>query len=130
MSAYEEYEAYDMTYEENLRMIFPSLFDSDGNRIIDPDYDDEGNRKSYYERNKEKIALKNKEYRENNREKMCEYQKIYRENNQEKIKAYKRTKVQCDCGAITTKNDKAKHERSKYHTKIMNKKRVMAYLQK
>ena len=117
-------------YELSMRSVFPSLFDSDGNRIIDPDYDEEGNRKSYYERNKEKIAEYNKEWRENNREKLCEYSKKYRENNQEKIKAYKHTKVQCACGAITTKNDKSRHEKTNYHIKIMNKKGVMAHLQK
>lgn len=63
--------------------------------------------KEYYKNNKDKINERNKEYRENNKDKVKEINKIYRENN--------KIKITCECGAIITKVNKSKHEKTKKH---------------
>lgn len=85
-------------------------------------------RKQYWEENKEKIIEVEKQYYETNKEQILEKKKIYRQNNIDKIREFDRHRpnkqernekskqlYQCECGAITTKGHKARHNKSKKH---------------
>jgi iron only hydrogenase large subunit-like protein len=67
--------------------------------------------KEYREDNKEK----RKEWLEDNKEHIKEQTKQYRDNNKDKIKEYRQKKITCDCGRTFRFDDKARHERSKFH---------------
>jgi hypothetical protein len=86
-------------------------------------------RKEYYEKNKEKIKEKQKEYKKDNKnkikekkkeyyidnkEKFTEKEKKYYEDNKEIINEKRKEKVVCDhCGSKISKNDIAKHQKTK-----------------
>lgn len=92
-------------------------------------------KKEYYEENKDKLKEQMKEYRENNKEQKKEYDKEYREANKEhrkeqkkeyyeankeKIKEQQKEKINCLCGSIFCKSDKAKHEKTEKHKIFIN----------
>lgn len=72
-------------------------------------------RKEYREDNKEKAVEYNKIYREENKEKIREHKKIFREENKEKIREHKLKPYTCECGKTFTYDNKARHERTKFH---------------
>jgi hypothetical protein len=86
--------------------------------------------KEYYDKNKETIleqqkeyALKNKDkikvykakYRADNREELIKVYSEYYYNNRDKLLKQKKEKIVCDCGFQTSKNNKARHLKSKKH---------------
>ena len=92
-------------------------------------------KKEYYEEKKDKLKEQMKEYRENNKEQKKEYDKEYREANKEhrkeqkkeyyeankeKIKEQQKEKINCLCGSIFCKSDKAKHEKTEKHKIFIN----------
>ena len=81
-------------------------------------------RKKNYEENKEKILEQKKEYYEKNKEQIAEKSKEYRNDNKEHIakkqKEYNEIKVECECGAISTKKNLARHKQSKKHQNYIN----------
>ena len=44
-----------------------------------------------------------------------DHRKAYREKHKEKYKQFRNTKIKCKCGVMTTKGNKARHEKSKRH---------------
>ena len=82
--------------------------------------------REYKKNNEEHVKEKTKEYRENNKEKKKEYDKEYREDNKEKIKEYqKEYKSQpfiCECGRTFIIGDKARHEKTLIHKKLIEEK--------
>ena len=72
-------------------------------------------RKIYYEENKQKKLEQNKNYYEKNKQKISEQRKIYYKENKQKKLEQKKQKINCVCGSIYRKIDKARHERSKKH---------------
>jgi len=67
--------------------------------------------KEYRADNAEKIAEREKEYRDENKEKIAGRSKQYYEKNKERI----REKIECECGTVVGRADKARHMRSKKH---------------
>jgi hypothetical protein len=78
--------------------------------------------KEYYENNKEKIKEKDKKYYEKNKDKKLEYLKEYREKNKEIIEEQKAQIITCECGRTYRKSDKAKHEKTLIHKKLIEEK--------
>lgn len=77
--------------------------------------------KIYREENKEKLKeQKHNEYIKN-REKYLERAKKYKEENKNSIKQKRCEKIQCSCGTIFSRNDKARHERTITHQNYINK---------
>jgi len=62
-------------------------------------------KKNYYETNKEYLALN---------------RKIYELDNKEKIKTRKSTEYICECGKSISANNKARHEKTKFHLNYVN----------
>jgi len=81
-------------------------------------------RKEYREKNKEKIAIYRKIHYEENKDKILEKAYKYNEKNKEHIakqkKEYNQTKVECECGAISTKCHIARHLKTKKHQNYIN----------
>ena len=67
--------------------------------------------KEWWEKNKEKM----KEYYQQNKEQLAEYHKKYREENKERISQKSKEKLQCECGSIHSRQNKAPHEKTKKH---------------
>jgi hypothetical protein len=69
--------------------------------------------------NKVNIQLQHKQYREENKEKFKstkkDYDKKYREKNKELIRMKKTERIECLCGTCYSRDNKAKHERTKKH---------------
>jgi hypothetical protein len=75
--------------------------------------------KEYYKANKEKLTEKNKEYYKANKEKIAEKNKEYRETNKEKKEQKNKETYTCECGSISRKDGKARHEKSNKHKKYL-----------
>ena len=76
------------------------------------------NKKEYYHENKayrEAANKKNKAYYQKNKEKLNLANRAYYEKNKEKIIARRNQKIECQCGAITTKQNLNRHKISKKH---------------
>ena len=69
----------------------------------------------YYKDNKDK----KKEYALNNKDKLDEYRKQYKQDNKDIIKQRKAAKINCECGSMICKSDKAKHNKTLKHLKYM-----------
>ena len=82
--------------------------------------------KAYYEKNQEEIKDYAKKYRIENFEKVKLKEKCYRENNIEKIKEknirYRKLKINCECGCEVNKTNLNRHQISKKHIDLINKK--------
>jgi len=76
--------------------------------------------KEYYTANIDKIKKQKSEYRKVNKEALNEKTKVYNEINKEALKEKAGMKYTCECGAITCKGHKARHERSQKHIKFIN----------
>ena len=72
----------------------------------------------YYEENKEKMKNQTKKHYEENKEKIKNQTKKYREENKEKIKEYNRQKITCECGAVISIDNLARHKKSLKHIKF------------
>ena len=81
-------------------------------------------RKEYREKNKEKIAIYRKIHYEENKDKILEKAYKYNEKNKEHIseqrKEQRKTKVECECGVIITKQHLERHKKSKKHQNYIN----------
>jgi hypothetical protein len=66
------------------------------------------------EYNQDKKEHHQKWYHDNKQYKL-DYQKEYSKNNKEKIKEWRMQKITCDCGRTFAIDNKARHERSKFH---------------
>lgn len=73
--------------------------------------------KIYEEENKERIAKYKKKHREDNIQIFSEKSKQYYRDNVEKI----REKFTCECGSITRRNHRLRHERTIKHQNFINK---------
>jgi hypothetical protein len=82
--------------------------------------------KQYYQDNKQQIAERNKQYRQDNKEIYNDYYKQYYQDNKEEIlehnKQYRQNnkeqlniKYTCECGSISIKTHKTRHEKTKKH---------------
>ena len=80
--------------------------------------------KNWREENKEKLKQDKHEEYERNKDKYLERAKNYKEENEEKIKERRQEKIQCGCGVIFSRNDKARHCRSLKHQNWINKDKV------
>ena len=69
-------------------------------------------KQAYYQANKEQI----KEYYQANKEQRQEYNQEYQRANKDKISAYKKEKIECECGSIVCRSYIAQHKRSKKHS--------------
>jgi len=78
--------------------------------------------KKYYENNKEQIKEYAKEYYKNNSEHLLEYMNEYNEKNKEIIKEKRSKKITCECGRTFRISDKAKHEKTLIHKKLIEEK--------
>jgi hypothetical protein len=77
--------------------------------------------KEYYEDNKNKIKEQEKEYRKENKDRIKERKQKYNKDNKDKIKQ----KINCDCGSILQKCEKARHEKSKKHLEFNSKELIL-----
>ena len=76
------------------------------------------NMKQYQEQHKEQISEYQKKYREQHKDYQTEYQKQYYEQNKEQINI----KIECECGAIISNNNKYRHEKTSKHLRLMEAK--------
>ena len=72
-------------------------------------------KQKYYTENKEIINKKGMEYYENNKEKSSDYKKKFYQENKNEILEKKKIKINCSCGSVIRKEDKARHFKSKKH---------------
>lgn len=72
-------------------------------------------------RSPEYIKERRKQYYIDNIEKITSKMKQYRIDNKEKIKERKRIKFTCECGGICSRNDMARHRKTKKHLLFINK---------
>ena len=77
--------------------------------------------KNYREENKDKIREQKHEEYERNKDQYLERAKIYKEENKDKIKERRSQKIECECGVTFSRNDRARHCRSKHHQNWINK---------
>jgi len=75
--------------------------------------------KEYYKNNKKNIKEYKKEYYETNKAHRKEQMKEWYETNKTKIKERKSQKYTCECGRTFRTGNKARHERSNYHSKFV-----------
>ena len=78
--------------------------------------------KQYYDINKENICEKGKQYRVDNNEQIKEREKTYRETRKDIRKEKMKEKTTCECGCEITKINSKRHQSSKSHFELMNKK--------
>jgi hypothetical protein len=78
--------------------------------------------KEYHKKNNDIIKFLKKKYRENNKENIKKQEKEYREKNKDIIKEKKSEKLLCECGCIINKRNSIRHQATKKHIDIMNKK--------
>ena len=71
------------------------------------------------EERKEFHIKNNAKWLKNNPEKKKEFDAKYYQNNKEKINARKNEKIDCDCGSIFRRGEKARHLRTKIHQKFI-----------
>jgi len=64
---------------------------------------------------------KDKRYYEKNREKILERSKQRYQKNKDKILEKHKEKIECQCGSIFSRRDKARHEKSKKHQDYLSK---------
>lgn len=64
---------------------------------------------------KEERAIYQKEYAIKNKNKICLRAKKYYQDNTDKVKNWGKEKVECECGAMTTKKNISRHKKSKVH---------------
>jgi hypothetical protein len=76
--------------------------------------------KKLYEKNRDKLLEYQKEYREENKELVNKKSKEYRKKNKEILKEKAREKINCVCGCSTTKQHKARHEKTQKHINFIN----------
>jgi hypothetical protein len=69
----------------------------------------------YYQDNKEQIHEYNQKYRKENIEQLTIKGKQYYDENKAKIIEKKKIKIECCCGSIYRRSEKARHEKSKKH---------------
>ena len=62
-----------------------------------------------------------KQYREEHKNILNEYIKQYNEEHKDELNEKKRQKITCECGCIVTKNNLARHSKSKKHIIFMEK---------
>ena len=67
--------------------------------------------KKYRDANKQILADKHKEYMENNKDKTTVYNKKYYTENKEILCS----KIECECGVMVSKKNKARHFKSLIH---------------
>jgi len=72
--------------------------------------------KAYCEKNKDAIAKRRKIFYVTNKDILAEHGKAYYINNLAQIKQKARQKIDCECGSIYSKSDKAKHLKTKKHS--------------
>ena len=83
---------------------------------------EKSNLKEYYDIYKENISEKGKQYRLDNNEKIKEREQKYRETRKVIRKEKMKEKTTCECGCEITKNNLKRHQSSKSHLELMNKK--------
>ena len=76
--------------------------------------------KQYREQNRDKWVEHGRNYYKQNRDKLCEDKKEYREQNKDRIKEHASQRITCICGPEIRRADKAKHERTAKHQRIVN----------
>jgi len=80
------------------------------------------NIKQYYQDNKQKILKKNKKWTKDNFDKMKEYKLKYYLKNKDKIKERQNKKILCSCGIKILYTNKKRHQKTKKHVELLNKK--------
>jgi hypothetical protein len=82
--------------------------------------------KQYYEKNREKLAEKQKAHYEANKEHYAAYTAAYYpewyEKNKEALLARRKTQETCQCGASFTHRNKARHLQTQKHLAFINTK--------
>ena len=72
--------------------------------------------------NKDKITEYQKEYKKeynkDNKVKINEIKKKYYEKNKDKLNEYHKEKITCECGAIITRGNFARHKKTQTHMKF------------
>ena len=66
----------------------------------------------WYKKNKVEIQQQSLDYRNNHKTEISQQNKQYRKANKESISAYKKTRINCICGAITAKGHVSRHMKS------------------
>jgi len=78
-------------------------------------------RKSYYERNKDRIRAVNLEAYHNNKDRRTELSKLYYSTHKEQLLEDKKQKTNCECGGCYTRTNKKTHLNSVKHLKFTEK---------
>lgn len=76
--------------------------------------------KQYRETHKDKLSNYRKQYAIDNKDKIALYNKQYTSDNKEIISLKRSEKIECVCGAMISKRNKARHERSQRHLQYVN----------
>ena len=76
--------------------------------------------KTYREKHKEKLHIKNQKYHSENKEQILENKKTYYNKNKDEINAKRKEKIICVCGSTTTKDNKSRHIKTKKHISAIN----------
>jgi hypothetical protein len=76
-------------------------------------------KKQWAEDNRDRIIEHKKQNYESNKEELLLKQKQYRESHKEIIRERKRKTYSCDCGKITTIDNKGQHLRTKFHMQFI-----------
>jgi len=71
--------------------------------------------KQYNQDHKEERSEYHKQYYQDHKEERLEYNKQYKEDHKEELSEKQKQKYTCGCGSTITKQNKARHERSKKH---------------
>lgn len=73
-----------------------------------------------YMQDQDEFCKKAKAYREEHRDEIKENKKNFYQENKEEIEKQKKQKINCECGSIINKGDKAKHIKTKKHNNYLN----------
>ena len=76
--------------------------------------------KEYQQDNKDHIKERKHNYNIKNRERISEQKKIYYEDKKDAISQRKAQTIECVCGSVIKRGDKAKHVKTKKHEEYIN----------
>ena len=71
--------------------------------------------KTYRDKNKEKLKIKNKVYHLENQEQILEAKADYYQKNKDEINAKRKEKIICECGSKIARDTKSRHKKTKKH---------------
>ena len=73
----------------------------------------------WYHDNRERVQEQSRKWKEENYDRSRAYDKEYKEKNKEQIMQKEKEPYHCPCGCVVQKTEKARHEKSKKHQRLM-----------